>query len=79
MIKSILLPLQHMLCPPFCSRWRYVKTLQVPLPSFSGVQTHKREESIGQSGKKVCLPREKDGIGFRMIPEFNLVLLVKQL
>lgn len=51
LIKSILLALRHMLCLVSFSRWRYVKTSQVPLHNSGGVQIHQRDEFIVQNGK----------------------------
>ena len=55
-----------------------MRTLQVPLHSFGGVQTRQKEGFTGLNGKR-CVPREEGGVGFRMIHEFNLELLAKQL
>ena len=48
------------------------------LHDSGGVQTPR---SVDFNGKweRLCLSREEGGIGFRMIHEFNLTLLAKQL
>ena len=60
-------------------RWRYVKTLQVPLHNAGGARIHQNEKFTRLKGRKCVHLERGEGIGFRMIHEFNLALLAKQL
>lgn len=67
-----------MLYQASCFSWRYVKTLLMLLHSSGRVWIHQKGIHSAK-WENMCAPREKEGIGFRMIHEFNLALLTKQL
>ena len=66
-----------MLCLLSCSL--YAKTLLVLSHNFGGARTPRKRGIHWAKWEKVCKPQEEGGIGFRMIHEFNLALLAKQL
>ncbi|XP_048593341.1 uncharacterized protein LOC125576878 [Brassica napus] len=77
MIKSILFALPTYVMSTFLLPLEICENQPVPLPNSGGNPPKRGIHWV--KWKKVCLPREEGGIGFRMIHEFSVALLAKQL
>ena len=79
LIKSILLALPAYVMSTFLIPLEICKNLASAIAQFWWSSNPPKRGIHWAKWEKVCLPREEGGIGFRMIHEFNLALLAKQL
>ncbi|XP_018473859.1 uncharacterized protein LOC108845090 [Raphanus sativus] len=79
LIKSILLALPTYVMSTFLLPLEICENLASAIAQFWWSSNPPKRGIHWSKWEKVCLPREEGGIGFRMIHEFNLALLAKQL
>ena len=79
LIKSILLALPTYVMSTFLLPLEICENLASAIARFWWSSNPPKRGIHWAKWEKVCLPREEGGIGFRMIHEFNLALLAKQL
>ena len=79
LIKSILLALPTYVMSTFLLPLEICENLASAIAQFWWSSNPPKRGIHWEKWEKVCLPREEGGIGFRMIHEFNLSLLAKQL
>ncbi|WZZ51140.1 hypothetical protein YC2023_051247 [Brassica napus] len=79
LIKSILLSLPTYVMSTFLLPLEICENLASAIAQFWWSSNPPKRGIHWAKWEKVCLPREEGGIGFRMIHEFNLALLAKQL
>ncbi|XP_013589029.1 uncharacterized protein LOC106404232 [Brassica napus] len=79
LIKSILLALPTYVMSTFLLPLEICENLASAIAQFWWSSNPPKRGIHWAKWEKVCLPREEGGIGFRMIHEFNLALLGKQL
>ncbi|XP_048620311.1 uncharacterized protein LOC106408459 [Brassica napus] len=79
LIKSILLALPTYVMSNFLLPLEICENLANAIAQFWWSSNPPKRGIHWAKWEKVCLPREEGGIGFRMIHEFNLALLAKQL
>ncbi|XP_048623608.1 uncharacterized protein LOC125592465 [Brassica napus] len=79
LIKSILLALPTYVMSTFLLPLEICKNLASAIAQFWWSSNPPKRGIPWAKWEKMCLPREEGGIGFRMIHEFNLALLAKQL
>ncbi|XP_022558258.1 uncharacterized protein LOC111206163 [Brassica napus] len=79
LIKSILLALPTYVMSTFLLPLEICENLANAIAQFWWSSNPPKRGIHWAKWEKVCLPREEGGIGFRMIHEFNLALLAKQL
>ncbi|XP_013624943.1 PREDICTED: uncharacterized protein LOC106331160 [Brassica oleracea var. oleracea] len=79
LIKSILLALPTYVMSTFLLPLEICENLASAIAQFWWRKNPPKRGIHWAKWKKMCLPREEGGIGFRMIHEFNLALLAKQL
>ena len=79
LIKSILLALPTYVMSSFLLPLAICEHLASVIAQFWWSSNLPKRIIHWAKWKKLCLPKEKDIIGFRMIHEFNLALLAKQL
>ena len=79
MIKSILLDLPTYVMSSFLLSLEIYENLASAIAQFWWSSNPPKRGIHLAKWEKLCLPREEGGIGFRMIHEFNLDLLAKQL
>ncbi|XP_013607959.1 PREDICTED: uncharacterized protein LOC106314671 [Brassica oleracea var. oleracea] len=79
LIKSILLALPTYVMSTFLLPLEICENLASVIAQFWLSSNPPKRGIHWAKWEKVCLPREEGGIGFRMIHEFNLALLAKQL
>ena len=79
LIKSILLDLPTYVMSTFLLSLEICENLASAIAQFWWSSNPPKRGIHWAKLEKVCLPREEGGIGFRMIHEFNLALLAKQL
>ncbi|XP_048594891.1 uncharacterized protein LOC106358645 [Brassica napus] len=79
LIKSILLALPTDVMSTFLLPLEICENLASAIAQFWWSSNPPKRGIHWAKWEKVCLPREEGGIGFRMIHEFNLALLAKQL
>ncbi|XP_048593391.1 uncharacterized protein LOC125576910 [Brassica napus] len=79
LIKSILLALPTYFMSTFLLPLKICENLASAIAQFWRSSNPPKRGIHWAKWEKVCLPREERGIGFRMIHEFNLALLAKQL
>ncbi|XP_048615701.1 uncharacterized protein LOC125588412 [Brassica napus] len=79
MIKSILLALPTYVMSTFLLPLEICENLASAIAQFWWSSNPPKRGIHWAKWDKVCLPKEEGGIGFRLIHEFNLALLAKQL
>ncbi|XP_048591584.1 uncharacterized protein LOC125576203 [Brassica napus] len=79
MIKSILLALPTYVMSTFLLPLEICENLASAIAQFWWSSNPPKRGIHWAKWEKVCLPKEEGGIGFRLIHEFNLALLAKQL
>ncbi|XP_033131796.1 uncharacterized protein LOC117126793 [Brassica rapa] len=79
LIKSILLALPTYVMSTFLLPLEICENLASAIAQFWWSSNPPKRGIHWAKWEKVCLPREEGGIGFRMIHEFNLALLAKQM
>ncbi|XP_048622814.1 uncharacterized protein LOC125591926 [Brassica napus] len=79
LIKSILLALPTYVMSTFLLPLEICENLASAIARFWWSSNPQKRGIHWAKWEKVCAPREEGGIGFRMIHEFNLALLAKQL
>ncbi|XP_056850727.1 uncharacterized protein LOC130500048 [Raphanus sativus] len=79
LIKSILLALPTYVMSTFLLPLEICENLASAIAQFWWSSNPPKRGIHWSKWEKVCLPREEGGIGFRLIHEFNLALLAKQL
>ncbi|XP_056846710.1 uncharacterized protein LOC130497708 [Raphanus sativus] len=79
LIKSILLALPTYVMSTFILPLEICENIASAIAQFWWSSNPPKRGIHWSKWEKVCLPREEGGIGFRMIHEFNLALLAKQL
>ncbi|XP_013594673.1 PREDICTED: uncharacterized protein LOC106302786 [Brassica oleracea var. oleracea] len=79
LIKSILLALPTYVMCTFLLPLEICENLAAAIAKFWWSSNPPKRGMHWAKWEKVCLPREDGGIGFRLIHEFNLALLAKQL
>ncbi|XP_048611782.1 uncharacterized protein LOC125586041 [Brassica napus] len=79
LIKSILLALPTYVMSTFLLPLEICENLASAIAQFWWSSNPPKRGIHWAKWEKVCLPREEGGIGFRMIHEFNMALLAKQL
>ena len=79
LIKSILLALPTYVISTFLLPLEICENLASAIAQFWWSSNLPKRGIHWAKWEKVCLPREEGGIGFRMIHEFNMALLAKQL
>ena len=79
MIKSILLALPTYVMSTFLLPLEICENLASAIAQFWWNSNPPKRGIHWAKWEKVCLPKEEGGIGFRLIHEFNLALLAKQL
>ncbi|XP_048605708.1 uncharacterized protein LOC106424118 [Brassica napus] len=79
LIKSILLALPTYVMSTFLLPLEICENLASAIAKFWWSSNPPKRGIHWAKWEKVCLPREEGGMGFRMIHEFNLALLAKQL
>ena len=79
MIKSILLALPTYVMSIFLLLLEILENPASAIAQFWWSSNPPKRGIHLAKWKNICLPREEGGIGFRMINEFNLALLAKQL
>ncbi|XP_048623890.1 uncharacterized protein LOC125592615 [Brassica napus] len=79
MIKSILLALPTYVMSTFLLPLENCENLASAIAQFWRSSNPPKRGIHWAKWDKVCLPKEEGGIGFRLIHEFNLALLAKQL
>ena len=78
-IKSILLALPTYVMSTFLLPLELCENLACAIAQFWWSSNPPKRGIHWAKWEKVCLHREESGIGFRLIHEFNLALLAKQL
>ena len=79
LIKSILLALPTYVMSSFLLPLAICENLASDIAQFWWSSTSPKRGIHWAKWEKLCLPRQEGGIGFRMIYEFNLAFLAKQL
>ncbi|XP_013679525.1 uncharacterized mitochondrial protein AtMg00310-like [Brassica napus] len=79
LIKSIMLALTTYVMSTFLLPLEICENLASVIAQFWWSSNPPKRRIHWAKWETVCLPREEGGIGFRMIHEFNLALLAKQL
>ncbi|CAG7894458.1 unnamed protein product [Brassica rapa] len=79
MIKSILLALPTYVMSTFLLPLEICENLDSAIAQFWWSSNPPKKGIHLAKWEKVCLPKDEGGIGFRLIHEFNLALLAKQL
>ncbi|XP_022571217.1 uncharacterized protein LOC111213686 [Brassica napus] len=79
LIKSILLALLTYVMSSFLLPLEICENLASAIAQFWWSSNPPKRGIHWEKWEKMCAPREEGGIGFRMIHEFNLALLAKQL
>ena len=79
LIKSILLALPTYYMSTFLLPLEICESLASAIAQFWWSSNPPKRGIHWAKWEKMCLPREEGGIGFRLIHEFNLALLAKQL
>ncbi|XP_048605017.1 uncharacterized protein LOC125582384 [Brassica napus] len=79
LIKSILLVLPTYVMSSFLLPLEICENLASAIAQFWWSSNPPKRGIYWAKWEKMCAPREEGGIGFRMIHEFNLALLAKQL
>ena len=79
LIKSILIAPQTYVMSTFVLPLEICENLASAIAQFWWSSNPPKRRIHWAKWENVCLPREEGGIGFRMIHEFDLTLLTKQL
>ena len=79
LIKSILLALPTYVMSRFLLLLEICENLASAIAQFWWSSNPPKRGIHWAKWEKMCAPREEGGVGFRMIHEFNLALLAKQL